>query len=156
MSRVFMPPRSIAAGLAAGITGGILLGAFLVFAYGTVLATPGFSLSGMLTFDASVLIGPAALTAPYAPALGACLHVLVSIGWALGYAWLAIRQPQLVTRPALSGGAFGFCIYFAMQLVLVAAAQYHQPTPAELGLALLGHVAFYGIPVAYVIARIAR
>jgi hypothetical protein len=151
-----MRPRSIGAGVAAGIVGAILISICTVYCYGTVLHIANFSFVSLLTFDASLAMGKAAFDSPSAPLIGAALHLLTSIGWAVGYAYLAERQSQLITRPWLSGAGFGFLIYFAMLLVLVADNAYHQPTPSELGVALFAHMAFFGIPVALIVARLAR
>ncbi|GAC1533133.1 MAG: hypothetical protein NVS2B17_00420 [Candidatus Velthaea sp.] len=109
-----------------------------------------------LQFNASVLIGKAAFTSPTYAALGLALHFLVSIGWALGYAYIAERQSQLVTRPWISGAGFGLVVYFAMLIVLVAANAYHPPKPADVGTGLIAHIAFFGIPVALIVARALR
>jgi uncharacterized membrane protein YagU involved in acid resistance len=143
----------LVAALAAGLVGSLTIVICLAVINLGVLHTPGFSLTGLFTFDASTLVGKAAYGAPSFVALGIVLHVLVSVGWAIGYAVIAQRQAQLVDRPLLSGAAFGLVVYFAMQLVIVAADLYHIPTPGELGIALLAHMGFYGIPVALIVAR---
>jgi hypothetical protein len=43
-----------------------------------------------------------------------------------------------------------------MQIVLITAGQYHRPAPAVLGESLVGHLGFYGIPVALVTSRMLR
>lgn len=156
MTKVLPAPHSIVAGIVAGVAGGLLIFLCLAYGYANVLHAPGFTLAGFLAFDASVLLGKGMFTDPAAPAIGLALHFLTSIGWAIGYAYMAERQPQLVTRPFVSGAVFGLVIYFAMQIVVVAANAYHQPTPAELGVSLLAHIVFYGIPVAVVVARLQR
>lgn len=156
MTKVLPRPRSIVAGIIAGIVGAVLISAALVYGYANLLHTPNFSLAGFMAFDAAVLLGKGAFANPAAPFIGLVLHVLVSVGWALGYAVTAERQPQLLARPITSGATFGFIIYFAMQMVLVAANAYHQPTPREAGLAIVAHIVFFGVPVALVIARLMR
>ncbi len=148
--------RTIVGAIGAGIVAGCLI--LLCFAgfNGPILHTPGFTLAGIFAFDAAALVGKAALAggAGYV-ALGIVLHFLVSIGWAVGYALLAPRQHQLITRPIASGAGFGLVVYFAMQLVLVGANLYRTPTPGELGIALLAHLVFFGMPIAFLIGRAA-
>jgi len=145
--------RTITGAFIAGVVGSVTI--FGCFA-ACNLGAAGFTLPGFFAFDASVLVGKAAYTSDAYVALGIALHALVALGWAAGYAFLAERLPQLVSRPLTSGAAFGLIVYFAMQLVIVAANLYHIPTPKELGIALLAHVVFYGIPVALIVARFVR
>ncbi len=65
-------------------------------------------------------------------------------------------QPQLLSRPWISGAGFGLVVYVFMQIVLITAGQYHRPAPAVLGESLVGHLGFYGIPVALVTSRMLR
>jgi hypothetical protein len=156
MTDALARPRSIVGAVVAGVVGGAAILACLAIFNLAVLHTPGFSVAGLFAFDASVLVGKIALTSDAYVPLGAALHFLVAMGWAGGYSIAAERQVQLLARPIISGAAFGLIVYFAMQLVLVAADLYQIPTPAELGVALLAHIAFYGVPVALIVARVRR
>jgi hypothetical protein len=156
MTGVLPRPRTIAGASCAGVVAAITIVGCVAVMNLAVLHTPGYSLSAMFAFDASTLVGPVASTGGSYVALGIALHLVVSIGWAIGYAIVAVREPQLVTRPIISGAAFGLIVYFAMQLVIVAANLYRIPTPSELGTALLAHLVFYGIPVALIVARFQR
>lgn len=149
-------PRTVVAAIAAGVVAGITIVACFALFNLVLLPTPGFTLGGFFAFDAAALVGKIAYTSDAYVALGVGLHFAVAIGWAVGYAIVAERQAQLVTRPLISGAAFGLIVYFAMQLVLVAANLYRIPTPGELGIALLAHLVFYGIPVALIVARVER
>jgi hypothetical protein len=157
MANVLPQPRSIVAGVVAGIVGAILI-AICVTVAQSVVFHPGAPLNpvGVFQFDASVLVGKIAYSDPVYAALGGVLHLLTSIGWGVGYAYMAERQPQLVTLPVRSGAAFGLVVYFAMQLVLVAGSLFQQPTPAEFGVELVAHIVFFGIPVALVVSRMLR
>jgi uncharacterized membrane protein YagU involved in acid resistance len=146
-------PRTLIGAAIAGVVAGVTITACIAVMNLAVLHVPGFTLRALFAFDASVLVGKVAYTGDSWVALGVGLHFLVAIGWALGYAFVAERLPQLTSRPIISGAFFGLIIYFAMQLVIVAANLYHIPTPAELGTALLAHLGFYGIPVAVIVAR---
>jgi uncharacterized membrane protein YagU involved in acid resistance len=155
MTSALPRPRLVVGGLIAGLSGALTI---LVPTVALNLAAPGTapSLPTIFAFNASTLVGKAAATSGDFVALGGLLHVLVALGWAVGYAVLARTQTQLLTRPLISGAGFGLIVYFAMQLVIVAANEYRIPTPAELGLALLAHLVFYGIPVALIVARLGR
>ncbi len=154
MTRSLPNPRTIAGAIIAGIVAGVtILAGFAAFA---LVLQPGFTLAGMFQFDASALVGKAAYTGNAYVALGIALHFLVAIGWAVGYAWAAERQRQLLTRPLLSGAVFGLIVYFAMQFMLFAANVYHNPSLGEFDAGLVANVVFYGIPVALINARFRR
>ncbi len=156
MTRVFASPRVVAGAVVAGIAAGCSI----VFCFAVmnlvVLHVAGFTLGGFFAFAASALVGTVAYSSGSYIGLGVVLHFAVSIGWSLGYAVLAESQRQLVTRPWISGAAFGLLVYFAMQLVLVGAGLYRIPAPSELGVALLAHLVFWGVPVALIVGRTQR
>jgi hypothetical protein len=144
----------IIAGLIAGLAGGILLDLFLLGAQiangqpaGAVIIIATF------TFVASAL-GPAVAANPAAPLIGLVLHFCVSIGWALGYVYLVRSQPQLLSRPWVSGACFGIVVWVFMQIVLLSAGLYHRPSPPELATGLIAHIFFFGIPVALIVSRL--
>jgi hypothetical protein len=148
--------RQLVAGLVAGIAGGIMIDAFLFAVQIAAGGSPAQVVSGTWLFVAAVLLGPAAIINPFAPLIGAALHFCVAIFWALGYVYLVRSQPQLLTRPWISGAGFGLVVYVFMQIILITAGQYHRPAPAVLGESLLAHIGFYGIPVALVTSRMLR
>ncbi len=65
-------------------------------------------------------------------------------------------QPQLLTRPWLSGLGFGLVVYVFMGVVQIMAGRYHRPSPIQFELSLLAHVVFYGLPVGLIVARALR
>ena len=143
----------IAAGVLAGLAGGIL---FDLFLFGTQIAAgqpPADVAAQTYRWIASVLLGPDALGYPAAPAIGFGLHFAVSISWAFGYVYLARTKPQLLARPWISGAAFGLIVYIFMQLILLVAGMYRRPGLFELDSALIAHLLFYGIPVALIVSR---
>ncbi len=148
--------RQLLAGLVAGLAGGIIFDAFLFAVQIAAGGSPAQVVSGTWIFVAAVLLGPAAIFNPAAPLIGAALHFLVAVFWALGYVYLVRAQPQLLARPWISGAGFGLVVYVFMQIVLITAGQYHRPAPAVLGEALLAHICFYGIIVALVTSRMLR
>jgi len=143
----------IAAGVLAGLAGGILIGLFLFGVQILGGQPPADVVAQTYRGIASVLLGPAAVGYPAAPAIGLVLHFAVSISWALGYVYLARTKPQLLARPWISGAAFGVVVYIFMQLILLTAGMYHRPGLAELATSLIAHMLCYGIPVALIVSR---
>jgi hypothetical protein len=156
MTAAIPHPRSILGAIAAGVVAGVTMLICLVTLDGAVLHTPGFGLAGLFAFDAAVLVGRAAGDGSAFVALGIVLHFAVSIVWALGYAVVAERRRQLLTRPILSGTAFGVLVYFCMQVLIITANRYRIPTPLGTAADLVAHAGFFGIPVALIVARTHR
>lgn len=152
---MLVPRNQLFPAVAAGITGGVVVDAFLIatkLAGGTSLAQA----LDMYRWIASVALGSAILDDPAAPALGVLLHFGISILWALGYVYLTRSQPRLLTRPFLSGAGFGLVVYCFMQIILIPAGQYHRPTPPELAIGLVANIVFFGVTVALVVSRMLR
>ncbi len=149
------PVRLITAGIVSGLAAGACMAAYLLAATAVMDAVNGFpsAIAAGYEFTAAALVGPSARGNPAYIPLGIALHFAVSIGWALGYVYLARTQPALVNRPVLSGVSFGLVVFFAMQVVLVAANTYVPPTPRSLLNGLIAHCVFYGIPLGLVAAR---
>lgn len=144
--------RAVAgAGIVAGLVGAVTIDAYLLLT--VVVAVRAATLEGFYQFVASSVIGPAAYASSAAVPLGIALHLAVSIAWGLGYAYVAARTPQVRERWFVSGIAFGVVVMIAMQLVEVAANVYHLPDIFTLFNGFVAHVAFFGIPVAYVASR---
>jgi hypothetical protein len=143
----------LVAGLVAGLAGAILIQLFLFGAQITSGQSAGAFIVGTFTFVASAL-GPSVAANPAAPLIGLVLHLCVSIGWALGYVYLIRSQPQLLSRPWVSGAGFGIVVWVFMQIVLLSAGLYHRPSPPDLATGLIAHIFFFGIPVALVVSRL--
>jgi len=150
-SGILPAPALVAAGVTAGVAGAIIIDIYLIVVLVAVLHST--TLAGLYEYVASGAIGQAAYAGGSAPYLGVALHVVVSLMWAIGYAYVAARTPQVLQRPLLSGIAFGFVVMVAMQLVEVAAGIYRVPTTLSLGNDFIAHTAFFGIPVAYIVTR---
>ena len=153
-----MGARVLWAGVLAGIVGGVLLEFFLVAVLVVAYREPLVpSLISNFQFDAAGAIGKAtAFSSPAYAWLGAAVHFVVSIGWATGYAYLAQTRPQLLTQPLVSGVFYGIVVYVMMQLILLAAGLFTMPSSTGLLTQLTAHCVFFGIPVAYVVARFMR
>ena len=155
MERTITLRDQVTTGLVAGVAGGVLIDVFL-FAMQVAGGTPPGRLLDNFVFVAATLLGPGASATSSAVPIGIVLHFCVATGWALGYVYLARTQPQLVTRPWVSGAGFGLTVYIFMQIVLITAGQYHRPMPGVLGTQLVAHIVFYGIPVALIVSRLLR
>jgi uncharacterized membrane protein YagU involved in acid resistance len=155
VARTLVLRDQLFAGLAAGIIAGIVIDAFLLVTTIAGGASPTQAL-GIYSWIASVAFGHAILSSPAAPALGVLLHFAVSIFWALGYVYLVRSQPQLLTRPWLSGAGFGLVVYCFMEIMLITAGEYHRPKPPELAVGLVAHIVFFGMTVALVVSRMLR
>jgi len=146
--------RIAAIGAAAGLVGALLIDAYLlVTVVGLFHAT---TVGGFYRYVASGALGHTAFTNPSAVGLGVIFHLLIGIGWGVGFCWVAATTVQVRTRPLVSGIVFGFVVMIAMQIVEVAANIYRLPNSFSLANAIVAHVLFFGIPVAYVVDRFAQ
>lgn len=138
-------------GIVAGFVGGVLIDAYLLLTI--VAATHETTVAGFYQFVASGALGKAAYGSPSAVFVGVALHFVVSMAWGVGYAYVAARTPQVRERPMISGIAFGVVVMIAMQFVEVAANVYRLPDTFALFNSFVAHVAFFGIPVAYIVSK---
>jgi len=152
-----MPLRTqVLAGIVAGLVGAVTIDVCL-FGAQLLEGAPASAVVATYVFIASAMLGPAAYANPGAAAIGIAMHVAVAIGWALGYVYLVRTQPQLLTRPIISGAAFGLVVWICMQVVLITAGLYHRASdPRALAVQLLAHIVFYGIPVALIVSAMVR
>ncbi|HEY0383765.1 MAG TPA: hypothetical protein VGC72_16350 [Candidatus Elarobacter sp.] len=155
MERTVALRDQLKAGLIAGIAAGVVIELFL-FAMQLAWGTPPEKLAADFVFIAAVLLGPGAYANPAAVPLGIVLHFCVAVGWALGYVYLVRSQPQLLSRPWISGAAYGLVVYVFMEIILITAGQYHRVAPGLFATQLVAHVFFYGVPVALIASRLLR
>jgi len=152
-----MTPRLVlrdwlVAGLGAGLASGLTLAAFAAFAE----LRAGLPVSTTYTFLASAVAGGTLGDGPSAVLVGVLVLFAGTTLWAFGYVYGAARQPQLVTRPLLSGAAFGLIVWFVMQAVLVGAGHFSAPTIYSFDRDMVAFLIFFGIPLAWVAARLLR
>jgi len=138
----------IASAVAAGITGGVLIDAFLA-------VVNHMSPIAIWQFVASALVGGVAYTSASYAVLGFVMHFAISIAWALIYASAVGPMPVLVRRPVLSGLLYGIIVMFGMMtlLVLKHVAMAGAPDALTLAKNLIAHTVFFGLPVALVISK---
>ncbi len=148
--------RLVIAAILAGLAGGLLdiVGAIIV--YGPILQTP-ITPERILQSVASGLLGRDAFNGGLGTAsLGLAAHLVISFVAAGIYVLASTRLLILVSRPVLSGIAFGVAVYFFMtQVVVPLSAAPTRPLPAlEQFLIALGlNVFLFGLPIA-IIARL--
>ncbi|MBD5634152.1 MAG: hypothetical protein IAI49_06700 [Candidatus Eremiobacteraeota bacterium] len=150
-SRILGVRAPIVPGLIAGAAGAVLIDVYLLLVI--VVIARAATVVGFYQFVASSAIGRDAYAQPGFAWFGLALHVLASLAWGLGYAFVAARPPQVRSRPITSGIVFGIVVMLSMQLVEVAANIYELPTTFSLVNSLVAHTLFFGIPVAYVVSK---
>lgn len=138
-------------GAAAGVVGAVTIELYL---YLTTILPAHQSLLEAWRWIASAALGRAALTTPNDAWLGLLFHVCVSVGWAGGYAYFAQSRPFVNARWFVSGVGYGVVVYVFMQVLLLGVGELvPPPTPLDLLNALAAHTLFFGVPVAFVVAR---
>lgn len=136
----------------AGLCGAILIDAYL---WVTTLLPQHGSLITLWQWVASTVLGKVALTSASYAGAGLLIHLLVSIGWAGGYAYLASRQPNLDRRWVISGIVYGFIVYIMMQVILLVDNNAQPvPSPTALVSVIIAHTIFFGLPVAFIVSRL--
>ena len=144
-------PGFARAGILGGLAGAVTIDAFLIGIF--VFLSHTFTLETFYQYVASGLIGKPAYANPAYVWLGLALHVVVSVGWGVGFAYVAARSPQVNARPLVSGLVFGAVVMLSMWLIEFAAAIWVWPTLASFENELVAHTIFFGLPVAFVVAR---
>jgi hypothetical protein len=135
--------------LVAGIAGAILIDLYL---WATTLLPRHAGIDVMWRFIASTVLGKSALADPGSAPIGACIHLIVSLGWAGGYAYIAQAHPATTKRWLVAGIVYGLVVYTIMQVILLADNNFtYPPTPNAFINALVAHAVFFGLPVAYIV-----
>lgn len=135
--------------LLAGLAGAVV---FDLYLWLTTLLPHGASIAGLWQWIASTVLGKPALANPNAAPLGVAIHLIVSIGWAGGYAYIAAAHPATTRRWLVAGIVYGLIVYTIMQVILLADGNFtYPPTPNDFVNALIAHALFFGVPVALVV-----
>ncbi|MGB6986902.1 MAG: hypothetical protein WBD74_13105 [Candidatus Aquilonibacter sp.] len=138
----------------AGFIGAVV---FELYVWLTTVQPVHGSVVAMLQHSASIALGPVAFTSPRYVWAGVLVDLVISMAWAGGYAYFAQRQPFVNTRWALSGFFYGFVVYVLMLLLLLGAHAFVSPsTPQALFNDVIARTVFFGVPVAFVVARLDR
>jgi hypothetical protein len=144
-------PRIARAGILGGLAGAVTIDLYMLGIF--VFLAHTATLTSFYQYVASGAIGKAAYGNPSFAWLGLGLHVAVSLGWGLGFAYIATRTPQVLARPLVSGIVFGLIVMLSMALVEFAAAIWAFPTLATFENGVIAHTLFFGVPVAFVTVR---
>jgi uncharacterized membrane protein YagU involved in acid resistance len=144
----------VSRGLIAGLIGGIVIDAYLWL---TTLLPTHTSIASMWQWVASTAFGKGAFANPSFVWVGLAMHLLVSIGWGVGYAYFAATQPRIAQRWLVSGIVYGIVVYGVMSVILLADNNFTYPPTATAFVNLVAaHAIFFGIPVAFIIDRSSR
>jgi hypothetical protein len=130
----------------AGIIGGILIDAFLALVTRT-------SPLALWQFVASAIVGQSAYASAGYAALGCAVHFFVSIVWSVSYV-AAFNGIGQLRNWILGGIVWGVVVDAAMNGVL--ALKIGAPFVQGFTQGMIAHVVFFGLPVAYYVAREAR
>ena len=152
MTRSLVLRDWLGAGLGAGIVSGITAAAFAAFSAARASLPP----TAPFDFIAAVFGGPVFAGSSIAVPVGVLALFAYAILWAFGYLYASQKQPQLLTRPILSGVGFGIIVWFVSQAVLVGAGHYSAPTIYSFDRDMVGFIIFFGVPLTLVASRLIR
>jgi hypothetical protein len=141
-------------GTLAGVAGGIIIDAYLWL---TTLVPTHVPVTAMWQFVASTAFGKGAFGNSLFIWVGLAMHLLVSIGWGIGYAYIAAGRPVIAERWLVSGIVYGIVVYTMMSIILLADNNFtYPPTPNAFVNAIAAHAIFFGIPIAFIVNRSSR
>lgn len=139
-------------GLIAGVFGAIV---FDLYLWATTVLPAHGSMIGLWQWIASTALGKLAFSSPSFAATGLAILVVTSVVWAGAYAYVAAVRPFVNRRWAISGPVYGLVVYLLIQIVLLVDNNFvYPPTPNAFLVAVIGHVVFFGLPVAFVVNRL--
>jgi uncharacterized membrane protein YagU involved in acid resistance len=144
--------QALLSGVVAGAAGGIALELYLVVTL--VLIRKLTDAGTLMKFVASGALGQQAFRGPAQEMVltGTLIFFAIALFWGIGYAYVASTEPQIQTRPLVSGAVFGVVVFVTMQIVELTVRIWTW-NPTNLISSLIGHIVFFGLPVAYVVAR---
>ena len=154
MERTVPLRAQLTAGIIAGLAGGVSIEVFYRVA-DWVLRIQADQVPLVAGYVQSTMLPPGARP-DLAVAMALLVHLAASAGWGVGYVSASRSSPQLLTRPWLSGAAFGLIVYIVMQVMLLTAGLYHRPNFDVLLIQLAAYIVWFGIPLAVTAARIAH
>ncbi|MGI9090806.1 MAG: hypothetical protein ACR2GG_06865 [Gemmatimonadaceae bacterium] len=127
--------------IVAGIIGGIIVDLFLI-------VTRMAPFPGIYQFIASTLVGEIAFTSPSYIWLGVAMHFVISIVWALIYAYVA-NAAHALQKWLLGGLVFGVVVMIVMQIIQVVMGIAQPVSVGGIVVNLISHVVFFGLPIAW-------
>jgi hypothetical protein len=142
------------------LVGGSIAGVFDITYAIVFSAFRGVAPTRILQSVASGLLGSAAFAGGWpAAALGFVLHFVIALSFATFF-WFASRQfPLLVRRAVIFGAAYGFMIYWVMNLVVLPLSAFPRKVtfvPVVVATGLFVHMFLVGVPIALATRRACR
>jgi hypothetical protein len=137
----------------AGLVGAIGIDLYLSITLPLLHVANGIALS---QWDASNLLGNDAFRGGLSTAaIGFGMHLCVSIAWGIIFAFAFSRIAWMRAHPLLAGSIFGAVVMQVMAYVVVPLGHASHPTPTLLQWFnnFIAHTLFFGVPVAWVVAR---
>jgi hypothetical protein len=138
--------RVVKQGIVAGIIGAILIDAFVYF---TGFFPNHVPITALWQYVASSV-------GSNSPWLGLAMHLVVSIAWGIGFAYVASTRANITERPILSGFVFGCVVWVVMQFALMLAHVWAGITATSFASGIIAHTLFFGIPVALTVRGMSR
>jgi hypothetical protein len=137
----------------AGLVGAIGIDLYLSITLPLLHVANGIQLS---QWDASNLLGSDAFRGGLSTAaIGFSVHLCVSIAWGIVFAFAFSRIAWMRANPTIAGLIFGAVVMQVMAYVVVPLGHASHPTPTFLHWFnnFIAHTLFFGVPVAWVVAR---
>jgi hypothetical protein len=136
-----------------GVVGAIAIDAYLSITLQLMHVANGVILS---QWDASNFLGSAAFRGGLSTAaIGFGMHLCVSVAWGIVFAVAFARIAWVRAHPLLAGLIFGAIVMQVMAYVVVPLGHASHPAPALAAWInnFIAHTLFFGVPVAWVVAR---
>ena len=137
----------------AGIAGALLIDLYLGITLPLLHAGTPLTLS---QWDASNVLGREAFRGGLSTAaIGFAMHLCVSIAWAFAFAFAASRVAWIRAHVLPAGFLFGLFVMAFMMFLVVPLGHAAHPWPPLVGLLnnVAAHTAFFGMPVAWIVAN---
>lgn len=139
------------------VLGGLIAGTLdITYAWVFWATKAGITPPRIFQSVAAGLLGDASFEGGAATAtLGLFLHYVIATSMSATYYLVATRLPLLRAKPVLCGAAYGLLCYAIMNYVVVplSAAGGGSRDPLWIGLSLLVHAFFIGVPIALCASR---
>ncbi len=137
----------------AGLVGAIGIDLYLSITLPLLHVANGIQLS---QWDASNFLGDEAFRGGLSTAaIGLGMHVCVSVAWGIIFAFAFSRIAWIRAHPLLAGLIFGALVMQVMAYLVVPLGHASHPTPPFFQWLnnFIAHTLFFGVPVAWVVAR---
>lgn len=139
----------LAGGVVAGLIGGALIDAFL-------FAIHRATFPATYQWIASGIVGSIAFTGTGYVLIGIAIHFAIAVVAALAYAYIG-QIVGIIWRPIVGGILLGIVVNAVMDAIVWSKGLGPLPhTTGDIAIGLVAHVFFYGIPVAWFVARFER